>query len=76
MILHLESSNAKANFYGMQELLRREMLTPEEIYGKIDKVTPLEVRTVARDIFRPEKLNLVVLGPYRDKARFSNLLKI
>ena len=52
------------------------MLTPEEIYGKIGEVTPLEIRTVARDIFRGEKLNLVVLGPYREKARFSNLLKI
>ena len=76
MVLHLESSNAKANFYGMQELLRGEMLTPEAIYGKIDQVTPLEIRTVARDIFRPEKFNLVVLGPYRDKTRFLNLLKV
>ncbi|HEY4509568.1 MAG TPA: pitrilysin family protein [Candidatus Paceibacterota bacterium] len=76
MVLHLESSSAKANFYGMQELLRGEMLTPEKIYGKIDQVTPLEIRTVARDIFRPEKLNLAVLGPYRNKAKFSNLLRI
>jgi len=67
MALALESSNAKANFYGMQELLRREMLTQEQICGRIDQVTNEEMRAVAKDIFRSEKLNLVVLGRYRDR---------
>jgi len=76
LALWLESSNAKANFYGMQELLRKEMLTPEEICGKINAVTNTQIKEVARDIFRPENLNLVVLGPYRNKAKFVSLLKI
>ena len=76
LAIQLESSNAKANFYGMQELLRNEMLTAEEMCDKIEKVTNAEIRTVANTIFRVEKLNLVVLGPYRDKKRFLNLLKI
>lgn len=76
MALRLESSDSKANFYGLQELLRGEILTPEQIYAKIEKVTPADIQNVARDLFRPEKLNLVVLGPYRDKERFSKLLRI
>ncbi len=76
MALELESSNAKASFYGMQELLRGEMLTPAQLYDKIYKVTPKHIQAVARDIFQPERLNLVVLGPHRDNARFLKLLKV
>jgi predicted Zn-dependent peptidase len=76
MALRLESSDAKANFYGMQELLRGEILTPEQICDKINQVTPADIQRVAKDLFRQENLNLVVLGPYRDKKQFSPLLKI
>ncbi len=76
MALELESSNSKASFYGMQELLEGEMLTPEQLYDKINQVTSEEIQAVARDIFRPEKINLVVLGPQGDKARFVSLLNI
>ncbi len=76
MALELESSNAKASFYGMQEILRGKMLTPEELYDKLDKVTPKDIQAVARNIFRPEKLNLAMLGPYKDRERFLKLLKI
>jgi predicted Zn-dependent peptidase len=76
LALWIESSDAKANFYAMQELLEGRILTPEQIYAKIDQVTPIDIQRVAKDIFRPEKLNLVVLGPYREKDKFQRLLKI
>jgi len=76
LALQLESSDAKANFYSMQELLQGTLLTPEQIYGKIDDITVEDVKEVANDIFQPGKLNLVVLGPHRDKTTFSKLLKL
>jgi predicted Zn-dependent peptidase len=76
MALRLESSDSKANFYGMQELLRGEILTQEQIYDKIEQVTVADIQRVAKDLFLPEKLNLVVLGPYRDKTEFVKLLKL
>jgi predicted Zn-dependent peptidase len=76
MAIRLESSDAKANFYGMQELLRGKVLTPEEIYDKIEAVTVADMKRIAKDLFRPEHLNLVVLGPYRDKEQFLKLLKV
>ncbi len=39
MALMLEPSDAKASFYGMQELLEKRILTPDEIYRRIDRVT-------------------------------------
>ncbi|HEX9722005.1 MAG TPA: pitrilysin family protein [Candidatus Paceibacterota bacterium] len=76
MALRLESSDAKANFYAMQELLRGEMLTPEQIYDKIQAVTAADIQRVAKDVFREQQLNLVVLGPHKNKQQFQQLLKI
>ena len=75
-ILELESSDAQASFYGLQELLKKEILTPEEIFKKIDKVTQDDILKVAKDIFKPEKLNLALIGPFQDKNKFQKLLKL
>jgi predicted Zn-dependent peptidase len=38
--------------------------TLEEEREKISQITPLDILNVARDIFVPEKLNFVLVGPY------------
>jgi predicted Zn-dependent peptidase len=76
MSLSLETSDAQAGFYGGQEILEKKILTPEEIYAKINKVTADDILRVARDIFRPERLNLALIGPFKDKRRFQRLLKL
>ena len=73
--LTLETSDAKASFYGEQEVLERNILTPEKICGEIDKVTTNDILKTAQDIFRPEKLNLALIGPFTDKSKFKKLLK-
>jgi len=75
MALLLESSDALASFYGEQELFKREILTPKEIYAKIDKVSGGDILRVARDIFQPKKLNLALIGPFKDKSKFEKLLR-
>ena len=59
-----------------QEVLKNEILTPEEIIEKIHAVTVDDILEVAQDIFRPEKLNLAIVGPFQDSDAFANLLKI
>jgi len=76
MALILETSDAQASFYGLQELLKKEILTPEKIYQRIDKVSQDDILKVAKDIFKPEKLNLVLIGPFKDKEKFQQLLKL
>jgi len=76
MALLLETSDAQASFYGLQEILEKRILTPEEIFKKIDKVSENDIIKVAKDIFRPEKLNLALIGPFKDKERFQKLLKL
>jgi len=78
MALFLEASDAQASFYGLQEILKKEILTPKEVYKQIDKITQDDILKVAKDIFRPEKLNLALIGPFKDKDKdkFQKLLKI
>ena len=56
-----------AVFYAEQELLRKEIKTPEEKLKEIEKVTIDDIQKIAQDIFKPEKLNLAVIGPVQDK---------
>ena len=51
-------------------------MKPEEVIKKIRAVTAKDVLEVAQDIFKPEKLNLAIIGPFKDHRPFVNLLKI
>jgi len=76
--LSLDSSDNQASFYGIQELLEKNILTPEEKFIKIDKVSVNDIKKIAEDIFLPEKLNLAIIGPYeeKDSDRLKKLLKL
>ena len=76
MALLLEPSDASVSFYATQELLKKEILTQKEIYAKINKVTTNDILKISQDIFRPAKLNLALVGPFKDKKPFKKILKI
>lgn len=75
MKLSLESSDDIANFYGAQELLKKKMETSDERAEEIRSVTAAEVQKLANEIFQNEKLNLAMIGPFRDKAKFAKTFK-
>ena len=73
--LILESSHALASFYAEQELLERKILTPKQLYAKIEKVALSDIKQVARDIFQLKSLNLALIGPYDNNERFLKLME-
>jgi len=75
MKLTLESSDDIANFYGGQELLKRELKNAEDKAREVRKVTAKQIQDLARDIFKNEKLNLALIGPFKDKNKFLKILK-
>jgi predicted Zn-dependent peptidase len=75
MVLGLEASDALASFYGSQELLKNEIITIEEVFKKIDKVKSSDITRVARGIFRNDKLNLAIIGPFKNDKQFKEILK-
>ncbi len=74
--LSLDSSDSLASFYSTQEILEQKILTPEEKFKKIDEVSINDIKKVAEEIFRPEKLNLAIIGPLDGKDKFDKLLII
>lgn len=76
LMLGLETSDALAGFYGGQEVIKREIRTPEEYAQKIRAVTAEEIQSVAKDIFQNNKLNLAVIGPFKDREKFEKILKL
>ena len=75
-LLSLESSDEVASFLGGQEVLKKEILLPEQFFKKIEKVTAADLQRVAKEIFQPKKLNLALIGPFKEKEKFEKLLKI
>jgi predicted Zn-dependent peptidase len=73
--LALEDTRAINDFYGEDELFGTGNESPEEVFAKVDKVTIEEVVAEAKKLFKPEKLNLAIIGPFKDKEKFVKLLQ-
>lgn len=75
MALGLETSDSRADYVGFQELLKKEIKTPEEKLKLINKVTPKQVKDLANEILVENTLNLAMIGPYKDEKEFLPFLK-
>ena len=73
-LIGLEQSNAVASFIGGEEMLTGKPLTPDEIFAMIEVVTADDIRATASELIRPERLNLAMIGPVKDKDPFERLL--
>ena len=76
MVLSLEDSEEYAHLLAKYELLHDAVKSPEEIMKLIDGVKLADVKRVAADLFKEDKLKLAVIGPYDDKKKFASLLKM
>jgi len=78
MALSLDATDSQASFYASQEVMNEELMSPEEKLKMIDKVSVNDIKKVAEDIFKNEKLNLAVIGPFeeKEKEKLLQLLKI
>jgi len=76
LALYLESSDAKTSFYAGQEMLEGKILSPEEVFRRIDKITANDILKVAKEVFKPAGLNLALIGPFEKEEKFQKLLKL
>lgn len=75
MAFMLESTNGTADDYGASVFFYGRVMTPEEELAKIQAVTADQIRRVAQDILRDERLNLAVIGPSVAEERYRGILK-
>jgi len=73
LILSLEDSQNVAQRGAVQLILEGKVRTPAQALAEIDKVTAEDVQSVARDLFRREKINFTIVGPYEKEEKFSRL---
>ncbi|MBU2575844.1 insulinase family protein [Patescibacteria group bacterium] len=74
MALSQEDSLEIASFYAGQAMNRKKILTPEQVFAKIDKVKASDVRRVACDILNKKKAHLTTLSPFKDIHKFDKNL--
>lgn len=63
LMLGMESTSGRMNRLGRGELTYGRVLSPDDIIGRIDRVTLNEVRDLAHRLFRTEPLILSAVGP-------------
>jgi predicted Zn-dependent peptidase len=76
LIIGLETSDQLAGFYGGQEIVTKKIIIPQETIKKIQKVKSEEIMDVAKDIFQNQKLNLAIIGPFKEKEKFEEITKL
>ena len=74
LLLFTEDSLNVALWFGSQEILFSEVLTHEEVIEAIEAITAADIQRVAQTLFREEKLNLAVVGPFNGQESFRELL--
>lgn len=70
-MLELETSDARSEFCGYQEIMKKTIEAPEELIKKINRVTAEEVKKLAAETFVDDKLNLAVIGRFKDPSAFK-----
>jgi predicted Zn-dependent peptidase len=76
MALDLEDSRDLAATFGVSDLLEGKIRTYEQVCEEIDKVQKEDLLRVGKDIFKTEKLNLAIIGPYKQSEVFRKILTL
>ena len=72
--LRLEDTRAVMGWMGGQELLRDEVLTPDEVVAGVRAVSTEDVGAAANTYLGDGGYRLAVVGPYRSEERFRKLI--
>jgi len=76
LVIQMEASDNIASWYAKQAIQDEKILSPEAYLKLLQKITPEDLKRVAREIFTEDRLNLAVIGPYKNGKQFRKLLKI
>ncbi|OGV91970.1 hypothetical protein A3A66_04580 [Microgenomates group bacterium RIFCSPLOWO2_01_FULL_46_13] len=76
LTLDWEDSHAVAITYARKLVLEDKIETPDDILRHLDQVQPAGIRRLARQIFVPSRLNLALIGPYKEEGRFRKLVSL
>jgi len=74
ILIGMEPSNAQAFYYTSQQILKGYIETLDQKFAKVDKVTADDILRISKELFVPEKLNMAVIGPRKEKHDLRDIL--
>jgi predicted Zn-dependent peptidase len=74
--LSLENTESLMMWLGEQLLGYGEVMPPAEVKRRLSQVTAREIRMVARDFFRGERLSLVLVSPLKSDRGLTKALRL
>ncbi len=74
--LRLEDSQNVALWLGSQEILRKHILSAEDIISIVDAITDDDVKQVAEELLISDKLNLAIVGPLKEGELIADRLRL
>jgi len=73
-VLELDDPESLTDWYCRYELMMGQTLSVQALIQKIEAVQADDLYRLANRIFRPDRLNLVIIGPFRRPSLFERLL--
>ena len=74
--LSLESTESQMNWVGEQLLGFDKIIPPDEIKARLNEIRPGDIRRVASDFFRPERLCLSLVSPLKSNRGLRKLIEL
>jgi len=66
-MLELETSDARAEFAGFQEIMKHIVDSPEELIAKVHAVTAEDIQKLAQEVFVNKGMNLALIGKSKEE---------
>lgn len=66
-MLELETSDARAEYCGYQEVMKKVIDLPSDIIERVNKVSSEDITKLAKEIFVNEGLNMALIGRSKDE---------
>ncbi len=70
LVLSLEDSQSVAQYYGVRQLLQREIDPPDRVIERLKAVTLAEVNQLVQSIIKSGEMRLALIGPF-EQAEFE-----
>ncbi len=78
LIMSLEGAGGWSTSIAEDELFGLPVEKPNKIIKRINKVTNADLKRLAREIFRPENFNMVMVSPIepKEEKKYLDLIKL
>ncbi len=74
--LEMEDNRNLAMWMGSQEIMKRDILSLEQVFSIFDSVTLEDLARVAEELIHGDKLNMAIVGPGDESVPLKKLLRI